>query len=245
MNANRKHRGKVVERSATPKRIAQTETSDTPDLIGVGDSQPQTETAARAAVAIVPERRWAIVCTASKLRNRLRERFERLAAHAAKVELRTKYEHRFEAVDAWLDLLQEARYAPEWRISLLLMASAEHSLELKLRALVAKSSGDELYAIDDCAGTPSTVESPDLESTCGAAAPNRSADRRAMVDAYIKEVSEKTGKRSVERISGEWQVTSPERNSSGGNLTFTRSKAGSPTPALTSDSCGFSLKSRA
>jgi hypothetical protein len=49
----------------------------------------------------VPERKWAIECTDPKSRQELRSPFERLAAHAAEVELRTKYEHRFQAVDAW------------------------------------------------------------------------------------------------------------------------------------------------
>lgn len=197
-----KHRDNVVELAATLDRGA--------------DSQSQGQWVA-APVAIVQRRRWAIDCTSPRLRNDLRERFERLAAHAAEVELGTKYGHRDQAVDAWLDRLKRDRKSePEWRISLLLRASAERCQELKLRALanqqhwmaetwteidrqlrvlIAENPRDELYAIDDQAGEPSMVESPLLEGSAGGAAePKRWTDRQVLVDAYRKEVLHRTGK---------------------------------------------------
>lgn len=143
-------------------------------------TQTQTSTPAPVEIASLPERRWAIDCTDPKLRNRMRERFKSLAAHAAEVEVQTKYEHRFQAVDAWLDLLKrETRFAQEWKISLLLTASAEYCGELKLRALtserrwdveiwseierqlrtiIAENPRDELYAIDR--GVNSSIVGP-------------------------------------------------------------------------------------
>jgi hypothetical protein len=149
----------------------------------------------------------------------LREPFERLVAQAIEVELRIKYQHRFQAVDAWLDLLsRETRFSHGWKISLLLTASAECCEELKLgaptteqagtakiwaeierqfRKLIAVNPNEELYAIDDRAGTPSTVESPDLKDPASGSArgPNRRADRQALVDAHIEKIFQLTGKR--------------------------------------------------
>jgi hypothetical protein len=128
------------------------------------------------------EPKWAIDCTDPKLRPELRERFERLAAQAAKFAAYTVYEHRFEAVDAWLDLLKDdARFGHEWKIIMLLTASIEHCEDLKLRALAnqdrdavhfwseiehrfrslaAANPHEELYAIDNQAGEPDAVVVP-------------------------------------------------------------------------------------
>jgi hypothetical protein len=164
----------------------QTNISCTERQIAAGDLQqrPQSSAPAPVEIANVPERKWSIGCTDSKVREHLRTRFENLAAHAAELALRTKYEHRFQAVDAWLDLLKrETRFGHEWKISLLLTASAEHCGDLRLRALTSERHWDaeiwgeierqlrtlmaenprhELYAIDR-GDQPSIVGSHDAK----------------------------------------------------------------------------------
>ena len=104
----------------------------------------------------VLDRKWNIGCADHAAGALLRQRFERLAAHAAETEMQTTFKHLFQGVDAWLDLLwRDSPYAHGWKITRLVIASAEHCAELSIRAL--KASGSPKLGVADPAKNSYTI----------------------------------------------------------------------------------------